>query len=68
VTETLKGLRVVAVPGPTTLKCVAALLTTPIGLEPPVIGGVAVVSAAVIVVLVIVFRVAGKAPVPFANA
>jgi hypothetical protein len=66
-TVKLKGLRVVATPGVAIAKCVGALLTTLIMMGVLLID-VFALSAAVMVVLVIVFRVAGKLPVPFVNA
>ena len=66
VTAKLKELRVVALPGTATAKCVAALLTTLIEPELPVIEGVAL-SATVMVELATVFSAAGKVPVPFVN-
>jgi hypothetical protein len=48
-------------------KCVGALLTTLIMIGPLLID-VVVLSAAVMVVLVTIFRVAGKLPIPFVNA
>ena len=63
----LKGLRVVARPGVAMAKCVGALLTTLIMMGILLIDP-DVLSAAAMVVVAIDFRVAGKLPVPFANA
>jgi hypothetical protein len=66
VTATPKDFRVVTEPGVKMAKCVGALLTTLIMIGPLLID-VVVLSAAVRVVLVTVFSVAGKVPVPFVN-
>lgn len=65
-TKILNVARVVALLGVVIVKCVAALLTTAIGLDPPVSAAVAV-SVAVIVSLAMDFRVTGKIPVPLAK-
>jgi hypothetical protein len=67
VTVKLKEVRVLMAVGVFTVKCVAALLTTLIAFDVPVMEGKAV-SVAVMVSTPTVLRVAGeKVPLPFTN-